>query len=186
MLASTGLDLFDWTWLLVALALHAAAGVVWSTQQTLDVGAKEGLRILESRIPELTDLLLAPLVRMCDDRVPQFELAEIRAHVQLTCGLALNPQQSSWWGRRAVRLTGWAARWLLRAQLALVERALTAFERRGETHLSLDSLKNVVRDEAITRSKTVALANLWQAELAAAAVVFLLLVAPAMLATLLV
>ena len=66
----------------------------------------------------------------------------------------------------------------------MVERALAAFERRGETQISLASLKDVVRDETLARGRTIALANLWQAELIVAAVVFALLLVPSALASL--
>jgi len=171
--------LVGWTCLAVLVGCHLVAGLVWGMQRTLDQGAKAALSVLESRLPELMDLLLAPLIRAGQDRVPQVALSEVRDYWrQATEQLLAPPEQKRWW-RWPHRLTGFVVRWWLRAELAIVEQVLAAFERRGETHISLGSLKNVVRDETIARGRLLAHANLWQLELATAAIVLVLLLLPA-------
>ncbi len=181
-----GLDWVGWSSLAAALLCHLTAGIVWGVQRTLDRGAKDGLAILDRRLPELIDLLLAPLIRLGEGRVPQVELADVRAYLHQASQHLLKPPEIGRWWRWLHRLTSMAIRWWLRAQLALVEAALAAFQRRGETRISLDSLKNVVLDEAAARGRAIALTKLWQAELVVAAIVFVLLLAPAAVASLLI
>jgi hypothetical protein len=174
-----------WTCLVTALMCQLAAGLVWGVQRTLDRGAKDALVVLEDRVPEVTDQMLAPLIRMGDGRAPQVALADVRACFEQAPQQLASPDCQSRARRWISRLASHVAHWWLRAQLVLIDRALAAFEQRGETHLSLDSLKNVVRSEAVERGRAVALTNLWQFELAVAAIVFLLLAVPLGLAVLL-
>jgi hypothetical protein len=175
----TNSPLLAWTCLAVLIGCHLAAGVVWGLQRTFDLGAKAGLTVLQSRLPELIDLLLGPLVRVGQDRVPQVALSEVRDYWrQATEQLLAPPEQNRWW-RWLHRLTGFVVRWCLRAELAIVEQVIATFERRGETRISLDSLKNVVRDETIARGRLLAYGNLWQLEIATAACVLILLLLPA-------
>jgi hypothetical protein len=168
-----------WICLAVLIACHLTAAAVWAVQRTLDGGAKAGLAVLDSHLPEICNLLLAPLVEAGQERVPRLSVAQVRGYFQQAGqALVVAPDDRRWW---AVihRVASVVVRWVLRAELALVESALGAFERRGETHLTLDALKNIVRDEALARGRTLAMANLWQWELAAAAVVLVLLAGPA-------
>ncbi len=182
-LVIAGLDWTGWVGLAFVALFHLTAGIVWGVQRTLDRSAKEGLAILDLRLAELIDLLLAPLVRLGDGRMPQMEVTEVRDYLRQTSAHLVGGEQngSSW--RLIRRLTGFVTRWWLRAEIAMVEGALAAFERRGEKQISLTSLKNVVRDETLARGRTLALANLWQAELVVAAIVFMLLLVPAAMAT---
>jgi hypothetical protein len=170
-----------WICLAILVLCHVTAAAVWAVQRALDGGARAALDIINARLSEIFDLLIAPLVEAGEERVPRFSIAQVREHFQQTAQtLLVNPSGSSWraW---ANRLVGFVVRWWLRTELAMVESALATLERRGETHVSLDALKNVVRDEALARGRSLALANLWQWELAAAIIVLVLLAAPAVI-----
>ena len=170
-----------WICLAILVICHVAAAAIWAIQRALDRGAKAALDILNGRLPEIFDLLIAPLLEAGQDRVPRFSIVQVREHFQQTTQtLVANPRGECWWAWTN-HLVSIVVRWWLRTELAMVESALATLERRGETHVSLDALKSVVRDEALARGRSFVLANLWQWELAVAIVVLVLLAAPAVI-----
>jgi hypothetical protein len=128
----------------------------------------------------VSDSLLAPLVQRGGSQVPQVDIAEARRRLGEASEKAFDVAIVPRW-RWLRRLTMAAARWSLRAELAVVEHVLCSIERRGESHLSIASFTAYARDEVVARSRCLAEANLRQLDLLAALVVFGLLVAPAAL-----
>lgn len=164
-------------WLVVLLLLYGIAGVVWGVHWTLHRGALAGLAVLQRRIPEAVDTLLAPLMALGDETLPSLPIGGVRGYFEQAAAQALSlPGVPRW--RWLSWLTTRIARWCLRAELAVVEQVLSRLEARGETHVSLGSLKGCVRDELAARAGGAARVQLLQFDLAAAAVVLLLLVVP--------
>jgi hypothetical protein len=171
--------------LLILIGVHLFAGVIWGLHRVLRHAAEAGLAVMSRRLPELIDHLLAPLVKRGEDQVPKFEIAAARRHLsEASLRLREIPALSRW--RLTRRVTLAVARWQFRTELAVVEHVLLSAEQRGERHLSLASLTAFARDELVTRSKSLAEANLRQIDLLAAAVVCGLLIVPALILSLLV
>jgi hypothetical protein len=170
--------------LTVLAVLYAAAGVVWGLHATLRHGVQIALTTIEQRLPTVIDVMVGPLVALGDQRLPQIPVADVRQYLAAASGqLGDVPVGSRWrWLRR---LATAAVRWCLRGELAAVERALVHLEQSDQSHVSVGSLKELVLAEALSRTSGLVRAQLFQFELAAAAVVLLLLVAPAVTVALL-
>ena len=162
---------------LAILALpYLLAGVAWGCHRTFRSSAEAGLAVVDKRLPEIMDHLLAPLVKLGEDRVPALDISQLRRQSEELFAASAVPR----W-RMLRRLMLAATRWWLRSELAVMEYVLSSVERRGESHLSAASLMAFARDEIVARSRSLIAMNLRQVEYSVAFVVFALLVAPAAL-----
>ena len=171
-------------WLAVLVPAYLLAGLLWGLHRALRRTAAAGLDVITRRSPEVIDSLLAPLVQRGGSQIPQVDIAEARRRLgeasEKVFDAAIVPR---WRWLRC--LTSAAARWSLRAELAVAEHVLCSIERRGESQLSVASFTAYARDEVVARTRSLAEVNLRQLDLLAALVVFGLLVVPAALLPLL-
>lgn len=164
---------------LTGLAIcYAIAGALWGAHWTLDFLARSGLATVETHGSQLIDELVAPLIRIGDNRLQKVPISQLRTLCQDGLYRVVLPTGRRVWYFPLAWLASLGSRWWLRGEFALVERLMRSLESRGESEISIDSLQRLVRDKSIEQFKRSLNITLWQVDLVFAAVIWMLFALP--------
>jgi hypothetical protein len=172
-----------WFALVLWFTCFGIAGILWGIHRAIYQGIDDGIRLCQDRGAEAASAALDPVLATLPLGKSEYPLDFIRQKwSEWTPQLVWRDDGAKWYSP-AARLTNWLARKWVDAQTGVVKQTLDELDAFGEKSISAAALKRFVvhRSAAAMAATTRAHLRFWTFVLAA--VIFLLLVAPAALTT---